>query len=150
MGLVGSGIAGAIVDKFKCYKWAMLVSFVSATIALSLFGIALKEDQFWKLFVLSGGIGFTMMPILPLCLETSVEITYPLREGTPSGLLMNAGMIFGIIMIISMGYIIDTADNVAWSVVIVVVAVGFSSLLILLFRGKLKRSEQSDTNKNIQ
>ena len=40
------------------------------------------------------------MPLLPICMEMSIECVYPIPEATSTGLLFIAGQIFGIIMII--------------------------------------------------
>ena len=56
-GLVGSGIAGAIVDKFSCYKAVLVVSFTLATLSTALFTLVLQEDQFWMVFIACSLIG---------------------------------------------------------------------------------------------
>ena len=103
-GLIGSGIAGAVVDKFHWYKWSIVTCFVLATCSLAGFTWLMGPDRFWTLFVCASGIGFFMTPVLPLSLELGAEITYPLREATPSEVLMCAGQLVGIVMIIEMDY----------------------------------------------
>lgn len=83
-----------------------------------------------------------MTPILPLCLELSVEITYPLREATPSGILMCAGQIVGIFLIIEMDWLIQQSQ-IEWADASVTIAVGIGLILMLFFRGKLKRLQLS-------
>lgn len=153
-GLVGSGVAGAIVDKFRCYKAVLVVSFTLATLSTALFTLVLQEDQFWMVFIACTLIGLTMMPLLPISLELAVEITYPMREAMPSGLLMVQGQIVGIFLIVVMSellksdytapsWVVDNVHAACW----VVVACTFVSLLLMLFfRGKLKRgdTEQAD------
>ena len=56
-GLVGSGVAGAIVDKFHWYKGVLIVSFTLATLSTALFTLVLQEDQFWLVFIACTLIG---------------------------------------------------------------------------------------------
>ena len=148
-GLISSGIAGVIVDKFHCYKWTIVVCFAAATGSLVLFTVTLGPDKFWIVFSCAFAIGFTMTPVLPLSLELAVESTYPLREATPSGILMCAGQLVGIVLIIEMdGLIKNSYIEGANASVTIGVAIGF--MLMLFFRGQLKRLNLANPESNIQ
>ena len=54
-----------------------------------------------------GLLGFFMMPMLPVTLETAVECTYPVPEENSCGLLMTAGNIFGVGFIFAAQYLIS-------------------------------------------
>ena len=45
-------------------------------------------------------IGFFGLPLLPVCMEMSVECVYPIPEATSTGLLFIAGQIVGVVMIL--------------------------------------------------
>src|SRR3990167_2686227 len=138
MFLVGSGIAGAVVDKFHCYKLAITICFLTATVALLVFTFTLTLENFWVTFFACSGVGFTMTPILPLCLELAVEIVYPLKEATPSGVLMSAGQLVGVVLIFEMDYLISI-DKVEAANITVCISACIALIVILFFRGKLKR-----------
>lgn len=93
MGIIGSGIFGAFVDWKHKYKLSLLVTLFFALLALILMITFLQPDRFWVLFVGVSIFGFCLTPIIPLSLELSAEITFPLKEGTPSGLLMTSGQV---------------------------------------------------------
>jgi len=137
-GLISSGIAGVIVDKFHCYKLTILSCFALATVSLIAFTALLAPDRFWIIFLCAFGIGFTMTPVLPVSLELAVEITYPLREATPSGILMCAGQLVGIVLIVEMDWLIQH-DSVVWANASVTIGVAIGFLLMLFFRGTPKR-----------
>ena len=45
-------------------------------------------------------LGFFGLPLLPICMEMSVECVYPIPEATTTGLLFISGQIVGILMIL--------------------------------------------------
>lgn len=105
--------------------------------------------MYWIIFVCAFGIGFTMTPVLPVSLELAVEITYPLREATPSGILMCAGQLVGIVLIVEMDYLINQ-NYIVWANASVTIGVSLGFIIMLFFRGKLKRLQLSNESQSIQ
>jgi FLVCR family feline leukemia virus subgroup C receptor-related protein len=95
-GLVGAGIVGALVDKTRKYKLFLLICFACTAASLLMFAFFLEPDEFCLLTIASCLLGFFMTPVLPVSLELSCEISYPIGEATPTGLLMIGGQVFGI------------------------------------------------------
>ena len=93
MGIIGSGLAGGFVDWKHKYKLTILLTFFFSVISLAILIAFLAPDNFWILLIAVSLFGFTLTPIIPLSLELCCEITYPLKEGTPSGLLMTSGQV---------------------------------------------------------
>lgn len=137
-GLVGAGIGGAIVDKTHAYKVTILASLAIGAGTMVAFSLLLDPGREILLGVLSGILGFAMTATLPLCLELSSEIAYPIPEATPSGLLMTSGQIGGIAMIIGMDQLLEK-NNILWCNWIVTISIGVAFALMLFFRGQLKR-----------
>ena len=119
LGLVGSGAIGALVDVYHVYKYSLIGTMVGGCVSMILFTVLLAKDRcvmdaclpalhisvnvtiygalnlhrFWSLLVLASLLGFTLMPVLPLGLELSCEISYPIGEAVPSGYLMTGGQV---------------------------------------------------------
>ncbi len=85
-----------------------------------------------------------MIALFPLCLETGVECTYPVPEGTSAGLQLLCSQVFGLLLIILMGALKGVtitifAHHYAVSNILLICCVGVSCLLIMLFQGQYKR-----------
>eukprot|EP01102_Stenamoeba_stenopodia_P022343 TRINITY_DN9270_c0_g1_i1.p1 TRINITY_DN9270_c0_g1~~TRINITY_DN9270_c0_g1_i1.p1 ORF type:complete len:481 (-),score=85.98 TRINITY_DN9270_c0_g1_i1:115-1557(-) len=138
LGLVGAGLGGAIVDKTHAYKLTILASLAIGAGAMVAFSLLLKPDREVLLGILSSILGFAMTATLPLCLELSSEIAYPIPEATPSGLLMTSGQIGGIVMVIGMDQLLEK-NNIEWCNWIVTISIGVAFIIMLFFHGTLKR-----------
>eukprot|EP00002_Diphylleia_rotans_P018704 TRINITY_DN3617_c0_g1_i1.p1 TRINITY_DN3617_c0_g1~~TRINITY_DN3617_c0_g1_i1.p1 ORF type:complete len:448 (+),score=102.51 TRINITY_DN3617_c0_g1_i1:47-1390(+) len=139
IGLIGAGIAGAAVDKTKKYKLVLVICLGSSSLLALWWTLALKSDNLTMLALVGGLLGGLMTPIMPVSLELGCEIAYPIGEALPSGLLMTAGQIFGIVMVVVMGLLIDE-DEVVWANWIVVISIGVAFVAMGFFKGELKRS----------
>ena len=102
-GIVGSVLAGLFVDATKRLEETAKVCFAMSALANILFTLAqLYDNQTWSyatIMLAFALIGFFGLPLLPVCMEMSVECVYPIPEETATGLLFIAGQIFGIAMI---------------------------------------------------
>ncbi|EDQ87906.1 uncharacterized protein MONBRDRAFT_9679 [Monosiga brevicollis MX1] len=86
-GLIGAGVAGALLDKYHCFLTIFKGAFVIA--AISVVGIVFfdKPDHFALLATSCGILGLAAFSALPTGLELCVEITYPVNEGLSTGLI---------------------------------------------------------------
>jgi len=155
-GIIGSGIAGAVVDRTQAFKIVLLCSLTGGVISMVLLAIFLKPDDFAILCVVSAFIGFTMTPVLPLSLELATEISYPIGEATACGFLMTNGQIFGIIMILIVDWLLKTGKeespqaertHIKWCVWTLTGCMAFSLLLMVFFKAELKRSVYEKSKK---
>eukprot|EP00039_Didymoeca_costata_P005797 m.84733 g.84733 ORF g.84733 m.84733 type:complete len:468 (+) comp12978_c0_seq1:206-1609(+) len=103
-GLVGAGIAGAVLDCTGAFLTVERLSYWSATATFVLFTLANKPDRWALMAAACGGMGFFCFAVLPTSLELGVEITYPIGEATSAGFLFLGGNIFGILFILLMEY----------------------------------------------
>ena len=141
MGLVGAGLFGALVDKTRKYKLFLLVSFLGATASMLAFSFFLKPNKFIYLSITSACLGFFTTPVLPLSLELVCEISYPIGEATPTGVLMIAGQISGIALIMGMQQFLNSPSTIIWCSYVTSICLGAGLLCVLLFNGILKRLE---------
>jgi len=109
-GVFGSIICGLILDKTKAYKKTTVVIYLSSLTAMIIYTATLGIDNIYILYASSVFLGFTMTAFLPVGFEFAAEITYPISEGTSSGLLNASGQIFGIILTIGMREIASYSD----------------------------------------
>ena len=121
-GLIGSVLSGLILDKTKRFEELSKICFGMATIAAILFTILSLYDNdrstvYYLILISFALIGFFGMifliflffysilrvslkffskkglPLLPICMEMSVECVYPIPEATSTGLLFIAGQL---------------------------------------------------------
>ncbi|PIK51349.1 putative major facilitator superfamily domain-containing protein 7 [Apostichopus japonicus] len=100
-GLIGAFVAGLIVDKTHKFTPIMKFNFVFGAIGVVFLVVFsnFPEQGGGLAFgaVLFGTFGLALFPV---ALELGVECTYPIREGTSSGLLQISGQLQGIILIL--------------------------------------------------
>ena len=105
-GLIGSLISGVILDKTKRFEEVAKFCFSMSALASIFFSIIQLYNNdnslIYYLMLLSFVfIGVFGLPLLPICMEMSVECVYPIPEATSTGLLFIAGQIVGIAMILA-------------------------------------------------
>jgi FLVCR family MFS transporter 7 len=104
-GIVGSILAGVILDKTKRFEELAKICFAMSSLSSIFFCILQLYDNdksviYYLILISFCLIGFFGLPLLPICMEMSIECVYPIPEATSTGLLFIGGQIFGIIMII--------------------------------------------------
>eukprot|EP01101_Sappina_pedata_P012052 TRINITY_DN8216_c0_g1_i1.p2 TRINITY_DN8216_c0_g1~~TRINITY_DN8216_c0_g1_i1.p2 ORF type:complete len:734 (-),score=126.68 TRINITY_DN8216_c0_g1_i1:14-2215(-) len=151
MGIVGSGILGAIVEKTHLFKTVLLISTLGGTLALLWLRFELVFNNFGMLCVACSFLGFLMTPILPLCFELVCETTFPIREAVPSGILISCGQIVGIALTLGVGGLINSNDpeDVYTALYIFITCVGAGFMFLMPFAGKLKRIEHEAEQKSL-
>ena len=152
-GLPGTVLAGLWLDKTFAYKAGtiFLVSFsflamVGLTISLNL------SHTIYMLFPIVSVLGFFGTSFLPLGFEYSVELTYPIPEGTAAGLLNTAAQISGIVLIVLVGEVINRYNVLAGNLILcgaMLLAVG----ILPLMKSDLRRhclDVNSDVNCDVE
>ncbi|MGH0122205.1 UNVERIFIED_CONTAM: hypothetical protein FKN15_026326 [Acipenser sinensis] len=102
-GVVGSIICGFWLDLTKTYKGTTLIVYLLSFIGILIFTFTLDLGYLIVVFVTAGILGFFMTGYLPVGFEFGVEMTYPVPEGTSSGLLNASAQVFGIIFTLIQG-----------------------------------------------
>eukprot|EP00112_Aurelia_sp_Birch-Aquarium-sp1_P002323 Seg1254.8 transcript_id=Seg1254.8/GoldUCD/mRNA.D3Y31 product="Feline leukemia virus subgroup C receptor-related protein 2" protein_id=Seg1254.8/GoldUCD/D3Y31 len=99
-GMVSIFLSGIILDKKKIYRGYSIGIFASSAIMILAYTLLLLyRVDFYLLFISFALFGLVSYPYTIVGLEHAAEITYPIREGTTSGLLIILGGIYGIILI---------------------------------------------------
>ncbi|VDM38509.1 unnamed protein product [Toxocara canis] len=118
-GMVGSVVCGIILDKFHRYKLTTVVVYLFSFVGMVLFTFTIDLGHIWYIFVIAALLGFFMTGSLPIGFEFAAELTFPIAEGTTSGLLNASAQVFGVLMTMIMGHIIHSVNifvcNVALS-----------------------------------
>jgi len=145
-GLVGAMVIGPVLDCTKAYKVVLKVGMSVALLGVIGFVLSLKPDNILWLSIAVGCLGFVMLPMLPVSLETAAEHTYPVPEDCSSALLMTTGQIVGIPMIFGLDWMIDqrsTYDGNVWTpaAIFLVTCISACVLLCFWFNGDRKRLE---------
>jgi len=146
-GLVGAAIVGPILDQTHWYRSFLKGGFMVAIFGLIFMLLQLVPDNQTMITIGMGVMGLSMMPLLPVALETAVECTYPVPEEMSATLLMLVGNLFGLGFTYLMQYLISlqpvyNKDAVFSDAgILLVVVVGFSLCIIMTFNGKYKRLE---------
>lgn len=105
------------------------------------------EDNMTMLVVCCAVMGWFMTGILPIAMDTSVEVTFPLAPATISNLLLMSAQIFGIILIIAMTYLLRLGIAPAnWSLVAILLV---ASVLMFFFFPKYRRLDMEQSSKSI-
>ncbi len=76
-GLIGSAISSLIMNKYKCYKWILLVCVVLGVIFHLLLYIILYQGSIVPSIIFAGIVGFFELPSRGLIVAFSCEVAYP-------------------------------------------------------------------------
>ncbi|RMZ96772.1 major facilitator superfamily domain-containing 7, partial [Brachionus plicatilis] len=104
-GMVGSLIAGVILDKTKRFEEMSKICFCISALANLLFVILQLYNNdnsfiYYLLLISFCLTGFFGLPLLPICMDMAIECVYPIPEAVSTGLLFIAGQVFGIVFIL--------------------------------------------------
>ncbi|KAK6488922.1 feline leukemia virus subgroup C receptor-related protein 1-like [Huso huso] len=150
-GMVGSIICGFWLDLTKAYKGTTLIVYLLSFIGILIFTFTLDLGYLILVFVTAGILGFFMTGYLPLGFEFGVEMTYPVPEGTSSGLLNASAQVFGIIFTLIQGKLTTDYNPLAGNIFLCVwIFIGV--ILTALIKSELKRHNvnMGITNKAVQ
>lgn len=148
VGLLGAILFGILADKTKKYKLLLILCVLGTFVSMVYWTFTFKQDQTILICMGSSFLGFFMTALLPICMDISVEITFPLPEAIVSNLLLASAQVFGILFICIctplLAYVSIKAVNFT-----LLLATALSAVLILFFNGKNKR-EQVDHLPSLQ
>lgn len=141
-GVLSPALFGYLADKTRAYKALILASMISTTIfsiTMPLIDFLPHNAAVIQLFAFL--LGFCMASIIPLALDVSVEVTYPLPPAVTSTLCMIASNGAGLILTFVLPEIqlLQSDLFAGWTIV---VYMGVSTLLFLPFNA---RSHRLDT-----
>jgi hypothetical protein len=93
-------------------------------------------------------IGMFNVPLIPILLEFSIEIAFPVAEGTTVGILFASGEIFGLLMILIESLILEGSTKTTVSLAILVFGSFFGASLFatIFITEKLNRTNAENRN----
>ena len=139
-GLVGIYLGGIWLDKTHKYKIFSGAIFIACAISMLSFTVILTyHDSFAFLFVSCGIFGFFSFPFISAGLEYAAEITYPISEGTTSGILCLVGSMYGIGLV----YLVEDIIRKYGSDIggyVMAGSYGVALVMVILINAPLKRT----------
>lgn len=116
-GLIASYIYSAILDNSKDKDGMMirLLWIISIGSLLSFFIMIfiMRPENFTGVTLAIAGAGVFLIPIMPIGYYAAVELSRPVSEPMSSGLIMVAGMIFGIAFTYYVSVMCDVSDGIS-------------------------------------
>jgi len=147
-GIIGAGIFGTILDKYKTFKTCLIITFICTIFAffslyLSMYS-TFSYPKTWISVALSCGvIGFFAISALPISMESAVEVCYPLPEASVSGILMLGGNLFSIIVTVIVSIIDDGKIQLEFMIGCLFICIFF----MFFFKGPYQRMEFESAHK---
>ncbi|KAH0948184.1 hypothetical protein HN011_012314 [Eciton burchellii] len=125
-GMAGSVTFGIILDKTHKFKETTVAVYFLSLCGQILFAVFIYAGIKWMVYVSSIFLGFFMSGYLALGYEMCTEYTYPESENTSAGILNIANCVYGIILVITLGILLETYGDIP-------VHAGLCSALLLGF-----------------
>ena len=73
MGLVGAGVAGYIMSRYKTYGFMLKFYAGACTICIIILTCILYSNNLYAILILFGAVGFFLLPLLPISMENAAE-----------------------------------------------------------------------------
>ena len=103
--IIGAAIFGTIVEIYKIYKTATtlicLIGTISIVLVAGMFVVG-SVPLLCITFLLTG----SALALMAVGIDFAVELTYPVAEPISTGLLMSIGNLIGMVLTISIGFIV--------------------------------------------
>ncbi|KAF9167845.1 hypothetical protein DFQ26_002826 [Actinomortierella ambigua] len=106
-GLIGAGIAGPIVDKYKNYKTLLKAGVPVVAALYVVFYFVMRKDFFIPIIIVSALLGMVSFSLLPTILELGVECTYPVTPSSSTSLLWCSGQLFAVVFLLALDALRD-------------------------------------------
>ena len=98
-GILNSFFIGTLLDKYQCYRKALITLCIASMISLGLSAVGLPS----KKLGIAGGImvltGASMIPIVTICFSFAAELSYPVPESYSIGIMISTAQIFGFLLV---------------------------------------------------
>ncbi|KAJ9601192.1 hypothetical protein L9F63_000660 [Diploptera punctata] len=143
-GVLGLMTSGVILDKTHKFKESTLIVYLVSLVAVLVFAFSFSTGMIWFTYFAAACMGFFMIGFLTIGYEFAAELTYPIPEGTSSGILNFSGEVFGILLTLAEGQVLnyfgDMTTNIALACCLLV-----GLLLSMLIDGKDLRRQAANT-----
>ena len=136
----------SIVLKVGRYKPIIMVLMICSTTFTGLIYLALLSKQILWVYLASFMLGFSLIPMIPVMLELSCELVYPLSSSFAVGVIFSGATLFTVISSQALTVIFkgtqsdQTSILVGMSCIVGILVVGF--ILILLVKEVRNRQKE--------
>ena len=145
-GLVGAGVAGALLDRTQAFVPLLQGGIVLEVAAIIFLLSSLRPNAEAALIASFGLVGAFLLPLLPLALENAAETTYPCSEDNSASLMLGLGNVVGLVAVFALEPLI--AANTCASVFtpsagLILAIMAVAAAAICFFRKDYRRTEAS-------
>ena len=126
MGVLGCYLAGVVIDKTKLMLGTIRTIATVVTIILLLEIWVIPSQAFWPTLIVSGLLGFFIVPSITACYTFTVHLTYPIPPAASNGLIMTGAHIYAIIFSLAGPKMMDIwfySLPITWTVLCLVAAI---------------------------
>ncbi|KZC13800.1 Feline leukemia virus subgroup C receptor-related protein 2 [Dufourea novaeangliae] len=106
-GMIGAICFGIIIDKTHKYKEITVIVYFFSLCGQIFFAVSTNLEMRWMVYLSAVFLGFFMLAYVALGYEMCAEYTYPESEGLTAGILNVANNIYGIILVLIFGEMLE-------------------------------------------
>jgi len=144
-GMVGSVVAGVVLDKTHRFKETAMTLFVFSLIGMIAYTFTFDTGEIAIVYVTAALLGFFMTGYLPVGFELAAELTFPEPEGTSAGILNASVQLFGIALTSCYDWMLGATGD-KWANGVLCMALALGVVLTMLIRSDLRRQAAQGQN----
>lgn len=137
-GMVGSIVAGVVLDKTHRFKETAMTLYVFSLLGMVVYTFTLDIGQISIVYFTGALLGFFMTGYLPVGFELAAELTFPEPEGTSAGLLNASVQLFGIALTNCYSWLLE-ATTYTWANGALCIALALGVIFTMLIKSDLRR-----------
>jgi FLVCR family MFS transporter 7 len=148
-GLVGAGVAGALLDRTQAFVPLLQGGIVFEVAAIVFLLSSLRPRAGAALIASFGAVGLFLLPLLPLALENAAEATFPVSEDNSASLLLGLGNIVGLLAVFALEPLIaaNTCASVfTGSAGLILAVMAAAALALAFFRRDYRRANAAEAS----
>jgi predicted MFS family arabinose efflux permease len=89
-GILNSFFIGMLLDKYQCYRKALIILCIASTIFLGLSAVGLPSKKVGIAGCIMVFTGASMIPVVTICFSFAAELSYPVPESYSIGLMISS------------------------------------------------------------
>ena len=105
-GLFGAALGCWVLKRYKRYKLTIKVYIYLCLVSVLIFVFMLRPDNYLPLLISFLLMGFAILPLLPILMETCAECSYPISEDVSAGCILVGASYTGVAFIFALQVLI--------------------------------------------
>ncbi|KAF7989583.1 hypothetical protein HCN44_008257 [Aphidius gifuensis] len=146
-GMIGSVTFGFILDKTQKFKETTVTVYSLTLLGQIFFAVALWVESKWMVYLAAIFLGFFLSGYLALGYEMCAEYTYPEAESISTGILNIANNIYGIILVIISGELMEIYGDIAVHICLCT-SLFFGLIMTILTKDEQRRQDAKNSVQN--